>query len=242
MRKLLEVFTTSYNEPKTIKKLIDFYRQRVPDCAITVFDNESTDGGETERICVEHNVTFRTFNTNGKMDEAALIMLRNNSWKISDSRFAIVCDSDELVDVAEEDLLVCNDGEWWNVCHCQGVELFGTKDDNPDEFWGVDSVGYSKSVLFHIPSIESMNFAPGSHQCNPTTKNGLPLKWSPNRFKLYHTKWQNWDEGLSRQKEIKEKGITEHSKKLGWNFHYSLPDSAHEEYFSKAYAQRRRYL
>lgn len=242
MNYLLEVFTTSYNEPKTVTRLIEWYRKRVPECLISVFDNESDDNGETKRICKENNVRFSTFSTNGEMDEGTLIMLRNYTWKNSPCRFAIVCDSDELVDVWEKDLIACNDGKEWNVCKCHGVELYGTKEDTPNEFWGVDSVNYSKSVLFHIPSIRDMNFAPGSHTCNPVTQDGVILQWCIDRFNLYHTKMQFFEEGLERNKSIGRKGRSQHSKSKGWGVHYDFPEEEHRRVFNIMYKQRKRYL
>jgi hypothetical protein len=238
---LLEVFTTSWNEPETVEKLIKWYRDRVPGCAITVFDNESGDLGETRFICERNGVKFMVFSTDGSMDESSLIAIRNNAWKISTAKFIIVCDSDELVDIAEQDLIDCNNGEAWNLCKCNGVELFGHADEDNGYFYGVESEGYSKSVLFHRDSVVSMNFAPGSHTCNPTMQPGIQPRWNPNKVNLFHTKWKDWDYGIERQHAIREKGVSADSKQKGWNFHYSLPDSAHEDYFQKGYERRKRY-
>jgi hypothetical protein len=242
-RPLLEVFTTSWNEPETVEKLIKWYRDRVPGCKITLFDNDSefTDGCQIGGICFTNGVTMHTFSTEDKMDELTLISLRNNCWTKSAAKFIIVCDSDELVDITEQDLLDCNDGELWNLCKCNGVELFGHTGADKGVFYGVESEGYSKSVLFHRDSVVSMNFAPGSHTCNPTMQIGVQPKWNPNKVNLFHTKWQDWDYGIERQHAIREKGISADSKQKGWNFHYSLPDSAHEEYFNNGYAKRERY-
>lgn len=241
MKPLLEVFTTSWNEPHTIEKLINWYRSRVPDCEITVYDNTSDDGDATKNLCASHNVSFRQFSTDGKMDEGTLIYLRNNAWKQSTAKFVIVCDSDELVDVCERDLLYCNDGEKWNLCQCRGIELFGTDADSPDEFWGCDADGYCKSVLFHKSSVLNMNFAAGSHTCHPLMSPGVMAKWSPIRYPLYHTKWQSWEKGLERQHQIHEKGRSLDSQARGWGFHYDVDDSEHKIYFERGYAKRVRF-
>jgi len=242
MQPLLEIFTTSWNEHRTVEKLINWYRDRVPDCAITVFDNESSDYGSTRRICEIYEARFMTFSTDGKMAEEVLIQLRNTAWKSTAAKFAIVCDSDELVDISESQLLSCGDGEKWNLCKCHGVELFGHDADLCGEFWGIDSEGYSKSVLFYAPAVDSMNFFAGSHSCSPAMNPGYEQKWCEEKINLYHTKWQSWEKGLVRQNEIKNKGISQFSQDRKWNFHYSLPDSAHEEYFRNGYEKRRRFL
>jgi glycosyltransferase involved in cell wall biosynthesis len=235
-RPLLEVFTTSFQESKTIKELIDFYRERIPGCLITVQDNMSTDN--TKEICEENGVKFIQFDTNDKMDEKTLIHLRNTSWKNSTAKFIIVCDSDELVDVTEEDLMFCDKVKTWNVCKCDGVELFGHDEFFKDSFYGVKSEGYSKTILFHKDSINSMNFAAGSHTCHPTPNEGHSIVYTQYPFKLYHTKWQNYEEGIKRQNFIKLRGVSDDSKSKGWNFHYSLPDSEHKKYFDNGFEKR----
>lgn len=238
MSPTLDIFTTSYNEPETVATLIDWYRKRVPHCNIVVLDNESDDNGQTRQICANNSVRFETFSTGGVMDESALIYLRNNAWKGSKADFVIVCDSDELVDVNIDVLKQSESGAWWNLCQCQGVELFGRINEDLGKFYGTKSEGYSKSVLFHRPSVVDMNFAPGSHTCGPTMKDGVAPMWISGRVNLFHTKWQDWGSGLDRQHAIRDKGLAESNKRNGWNFHYSLPDSAHEEYFNAGYAKR----
>jgi len=241
MENLLEVFTTTWNEPETLEKLIKWYRLRVPDCKITVNDNESIDLGRTADLCRKYGCSLFSFSTGGKMDEGALIYLRNNVWKNSSAQFAIVCDSDELVDVTESDLLDCGDGEKWNLCKCNGIELFGTAEDEPDSMWGSDANGYCKSVLFHRESVLNMNFTPGSHTCSPLMQVGITQKWSPVRFNLFHTKWQNFATAIARQHMIHEKGRSVESVSMGWGFHYDVDDEAHRKYFQKGFEKRERY-
>lgn len=239
---LLEVFTTSWNEPETVERLILWYRHRVPGCLISVCENTNTWAQtKTTDLVSKYSIKLGMFDTKEKMDEDHLIWIRNTIWKGSTAKFVIVCDSDELVDVTEQDLLACNDGEEWNLCKCHGVELFGHEAADGGRFFGVDADGYSKSVLFHRASVESMNFAAGSHTCSPTMNMGYLPKWNPAQINLYHTKWQDWDRGLARQHQIRDRGVSEQSVRNGWNFHYSLPDFAHEEYFRNGYEKRKLY-
>jgi len=241
MENLLEVFTTTWNEPETLEKLIKWYRLRVPDCKITVNDNESIDLGRTADLCRKYGCSLFSFSTGGKMDEGALIYLRNNVWKNSSAQFTIVCDSDELVDVTKSDLLACEDGRIWNLCKCNGIELFGTNEDEPESMYGSPAVGYCKSVLFHRASVVEMNFAPGSHTCSPVMRNGFLQKWSEKRFNLFHTKWQNLAAGLTRQHMIHAKGRSQDSIGKGWGFHYDVADEEHYKYFQKGFEKRERY-
>lgn len=235
-RPLLHVFTTSYQEVKTIMELITFYRERIPNCLITVYDNMSDDN--TEQICKENNVEFIQFDTNGKMDEKTLIELRNNNWKNSEANYIIVCDSDELVDITEKELLDNLENPSWTVSKCKGVELFGNDKFFKDAYYGVYSEGYSKKVLFLKDAIESMNFEAGSHKANPTPNLGFGVIYNENPPKLYHTKWQDFEEGITRQNMIKNKGVSEDSKKKGWNFHYNLSDNIHKDYWQNGFNNR----
>lgn len=235
-RPILEVFTTTHQEKDVVEDLIKFYNKRIPNCVITIQDNLSTDG--TKEMCQKYqNVKFTTFDTGGKMSENKLIELRNNSWKNSNAKFIIVCDSDELVDVFEEDLVECEKLNLWTVCKCNGVELFDYKPFEDGEFYGVQSNGYSKTVLFFKDAIKTMNFQAGSHGCSPQPNSGYIVKYSEKHYNLYHTKWQNFDYGIERQNYIKNRGQSSDTPK-GWNFHYSLPDSEHEKYFKNGYNNR----
>lgn len=223
---LLEIFTTTYNMESSIKEFIDFYRNRVPNCNIMIYDNMSVDN--TVNICRENNVNTVSFDTQGKMDEKTLIEIRNNCWKNSQAEFIIVCDSDEFVTITEKELLEAT----WNISKCKGIELFEENWMPIEEYTeGLFSEGYSKKVLFKKNAIQEMNFAPGSHSCSPIPKQGIQLIWNENPPFLLHGKWRSWENGRIRQNEMKIKGVSEDSKRKGWNFHYSLPDSDHRNYF-----------
>lgn len=234
MRPLLEIFTTSFNEKFTVQELITFYREKVPDCLITIQDNMSDDG--TDVIAKENNCKFIQFDTEGKMDEKTLINLRNNSWKDSEAYYVCICDSDELVNVNKEELLanldnMRNQQSYWNVCKTNGIELFGHDKFFKDATMGLYSEGYSKMAIFIKDAISTMNYGAGSHNASPIANEGYEIKYMENPFELYHTKWQNFEAGIKRQNEIKIKDVSADSKSKGWNFHYSLDNEAHKSYF-----------
>lgn len=235
-RPLLEIFTTSWNESNTVLELINFYRGLVPDCLIHVQDNMSTD--DTEQICKENNVKFTTFDTNNQMDEQTLINLRNSTWKESKAHYVIVCDSDELVEVKKEDLIENLKNLKWTVTKCKGIELFGNDKSFKDANYGVYSEGYSKKVLWLKDAILNSLLAPGSHTANFIPNEGFQIIYNQNSPNLYHTKWMDYNNGIARQKQIKEKGVSQHSKSKGWNFHYNLNESVHFDYWNKGMKNR----
>lgn len=226
MENLLHIFTTSWNDQRGMGEFITWYRNKVSNCKITVYDNLSDDN--TKQIALENNCEVFDFHTDGKMDEKTLIEIRNNCWKNSDCKYIAVVDLDELIDIDLEEL---ENNIIWTVNKCNGVEIFGHNKLFRDSFYGVYSLGYSKKVLWLKEAIREPNLEAGSHNSSPIPNEGFEIIYNENPFKLYHTKWQDWEDGLARQKQIAEKGISQDSKSKGWNFHYGLDENTHRNYF-----------
>lgn len=225
-RPLLEVFIIAWNEEKIISDIINWYRQRVPNCLITIMDNESTD--QTIEIAERMGCKIVSFSTNNTMDELSLMKVRNSCWKESEAQYIIVCDADEWVDVNRDILLRNNEEKEWDICKCMGYEMFSRLGDAPDQIVnGTWSAGYCKPILFRKDSIQETNFEAGSHKANP--KGNTELKWKINFPNLYHTKHRSWENVIERCTLLAERR-SPHSKSKGWNFHYSLPEGAHREY------------
>jgi len=123
------------------------------------------------------------------------------------------------------------------MCKCKGVEMFGEGEDFANSFYGIYSEGYSKKACFLKDAILDTNYGAGSHNANPIANSGYTIKYMKEPFELYHTKWQNWAKGVKRQAEIAPRR-SDNDKKLGWNFHYSLPESAHKDYWTNGMKNR----
>jgi len=54
---------------------------------------------------------------------------------------------------------------------------------------------------------------------------------------MYHTKWRSWTNGIERARLL-AKRRSEHSKKMGWNFHYELDESIHKDYYENGIRNR----
>lgn len=226
---LLEVFVLTWNEEKIIQDFITWYRQRVPDCLITVYDNMSDDG--TVTICQANGCKVVPFDTGGKMDELTQINLRNTIWKQSEAQYVIVCDADEWVDVDRDMLLRNNEENEWDVCKCMGYEMFGTEEDTIDTLVrGTWSAGYCKPVLWKKDKVKEINFGAGSHNANPSSPvEGTEVAIKKNFPKLFHTKHRSWSGMLEKAAQLAQRR-SEDSKRKGWNFHYSLPEAVHKDY------------
>ena len=233
MKPLLEVFVCTWNEEKILPDFIKWYRTRVPDCLITVWDNKSDD--QTPRIALDNECKLISFDTGGYMDEQTLVNIRNNCWKQSEAKWCLVVDADELVDVS----VLCLENWIEDIIQCTGYEMFGVEGDTIEKLlYGCESAGYCKPVLFKKDSFKEINFSPGSHTCSPVPINE-DFSTNPTIIlDLYHTKWRSWTNGIERARLL-AKRRSEHSKQMGWNFHYELDESVHKEYYENGIRNRK---
>lgn len=233
---LLTVQVTTWNDEKIIEDFLTWYRQRVPECHFIVWDNESDD--RTVEICKSYGAEIHPFATNGEMDEHTLINIRNNGWKHANSEYVCVVDSDEWVDIHEEDLLDNLETMEWNVCKCLGFEMFGKEGDTMDDLvYGVQNGGYSKPILFYKDHIKDIGLQAGSHKSRPVAKEGYEIKWKEGWPNLYHTKHRSWEYVLERH-HLQAARRSQRSAMMGWNFHYQLPDETHKEYYETGMKNR----
>ncbi len=225
MKPLLHIYLTTWNNQEVLKDTITWYRDLIPDCKITVYDNMSTD--MTIEMCTQMNCQVISFNTGGTMNEKILMQIRELCWlnPEHDSTWVLCCDDDEMGMITPELL----ENAEWNVCQFQGYEMFGQEGDTLEDMrYGLTSEGYSKKILFKRDEIQAMNFGAGSHNANPIPKEGFEIKYSVKEVPLYHTKWgRGWDKGVSRQKSIAPR-VDEESKRKNWNFHFALPERLEE--------------
>jgi hypothetical protein len=236
MDNLLEVFVTTWNNEAIIQDFIDWYRDRIPNCRITMYDNMSSDN--TVEICKNNGCNVISFDTNGKMDESKLMEIRNNCWKESKCEYVCIVDSDELVDINEEILKEFK----FNIIKCTGYEMFGNEGDKLEDLvYGVPSIGYSKTAIFHKDSIEKINYGAGSHSCSPISTNNKGVReqlvYNDVEIPLYHTKWRSWSNGIGKAHEIAPRR-SEGDILKGWNFHYSLHDNVHMDYYRSGMKNR----
>lgn len=223
----IEIFVTTFNNASIIQDFCNWYK----DFTITAYDNESTD--DTVEIFKQNNVNVISFSTNGKMSESKLMEIRNNCWKNSDADWVVVVDSDEFIKLNLEEL----SSEKFNIVKCKGYEIFGEGESFEKLRYGVESIGYSKPVVFKKDYFIDINLHPGSHSCSPVTKEGVQIVYGGN-FPLYHTKWRSWEHGIGKAKELAPR-VSEEDKLMGHNFHYGLDTALHLDYYEKGLLNRK---
>src|SRR5271165_1255231 len=163
---MISIFLMAYNEELLIKYMIDHYRTRFPNCFITVYDNESTDN--TAKIAAENGCTVIPYPTGGYVDDDKLRNLKNNCWKNATTDWVLVCDTDELLDINEEDLRR-EDALGTTIIKSEAYNMVNMFDNY--DIAGIDHgtrcESYDKDYLFKRSVLSEINYVHGGHRTNP---------------------------------------------------------------------------
>ena len=160
---MITVYTICWNE---IFLLPHFFKHYSWADKIIVYDNGSDDGSQ-EFIKAQPKAELRHYDTGGKIDDKAMMDLKNNCWKGDTSDWVVVCDMDEF-------LLYHIKLEQYKgqdvVFDCKTWEM--VSETIPNDFNGVTLKYHHphwayKSICFS-PRIKDINFQLGCHSCKPT--------------------------------------------------------------------------
>ncbi len=182
----VNIFLLCYNEEILIPHTIQHYRQNIPDCKITIYDNMSIDKSVT--IAKELNCEVISFNTNNKNDPLKKRDIFNNCWKNIDTEWVIVADMDEWLSVTKQNLF----DEYNNnvsILSVKGYDMIGeskTIDLSDIDLYKINKYvlhnGLNKNICFYKPKIINMNYTPGHHTCKPIGD----IKFSNDKYILKH--------------------------------------------------------
>ena len=184
----INIFLLCYNEELIIKNTINYYRNRLPNCNITIYDNMSSDNSEL--IAKNNNCNIIKFDTKGEDNEIKKMRIINNSWKKIKKGWIIVADMDEWLDINMNDLIE----EYKNgssILSIQGFEMIGESNSVLLDDIELNSINkcilnsnMSKNICFLREKIINMNYTAGHHNCNPIS-NQL-IKYSDKIYNLKH--------------------------------------------------------
>jgi glycosyltransferase involved in cell wall biosynthesis len=207
----VELFTMAYNEEWMLPKMVEFYRSRVPDIVINVYDNGSTD--RTVEVAKDLGCLVHYWDTNGEIRDDKLVEFKNTVWKGSNAKFVVVCDVDEWVEIKDWYL----SGGW---IQSEGYDMI-------DDQNGVRNPLYDKICVFS-PEIQDINYTLGAHGAQPGGHN-------PNRGSvvLRHMKYSMpVDMLVARYKHFATR-LSDWNKFTGAGFHYAFD----EETIRRQYAE-----
>jgi glycosyltransferase involved in cell wall biosynthesis len=167
----INVFLVCFNEAPLLPHTIKHYKQYLPSCKITIYDNESSDN--SVQIAKDLGCTVVSWNSENINDEELLLSLKNNSWKNCEKGWIIMADMDEFVCVTEDDLQrEINSGV--TILNIEGYDMVGDSEtldlsdiDLQEIKRYINNQFESKKLCFLREAITDMNYGPGSHSCDP---------------------------------------------------------------------------
>ena len=167
----VNIFLLCYNESIMIPHTINYYKSRLPNCTITIYDNKSID--DSVIIAKKLGCTVHTFDTNNINNVLIKRDLANSCWKTIKKGWVIMADMDEWLDITYNDLInECRLGT--TILTVQGYNMIGESTNiNLDDIDLTNINKYvlhnpeSKNICFLRPHIANMNYSVGSHVCNP---------------------------------------------------------------------------
>ncbi len=226
----INIFILCYNEEILIQKTINFYRNRLPNCNITIYDNMSTDNSVL--IAKNNNCNVIQFDTKLHDNEYTKIRILNNCWKKITKGWIIVADMDEWLDITY-DILLNEYNNGTSILSINGIDMIGESnninlgDINLEDINKyVENSNESKNICFLREKITNMNYTCGHHICSPSGD----IKYSSVFYNLKHMNFLGLNYIID--KNIKRYNRCELMRKKGLNVHYknNIEDVKHQYY------------
>lgn len=216
----ISIFLLCYNEEILIEKTIQYYRERFPSSSIIIVDNCSTD--RSVQIAIHNNCDVMSFNSGNQQNEAILLDMRNNVWKVAKTGWIIMADMDEWLNITEKELEE-EEQKGTTIITTKGYNIIGnsrtkTLDDiNLFELKeGVYDENMSKRVLFKLPDVD-ICYGWGAHKCNPKGN----IVYSEKEYILKHMNWLG-EEYIIEKYHLRtiRNQIYYHNNTISFNGHY----------------------
>lgn len=203
----IEIFIPMYNEEELLPYTIAFYRERLPNCDITLLDNVSTDN--SVEIAKKLKCKVVHWGSNNEINDLKLIELKNNCWKKSKADYIFVIDMDEWVNILPNQIT-------GTLLRHNAYEMVG-EGETPDKVnRGVRTPTSDKVFGFKRTVIKDINFHIGAHSCSPFGK-VIENDFMPN---MYHMRYFNVDRLINRYKVLANR-LSELNKTNSWGWHYN---------------------
>ncbi len=213
---MVNLFCIAYNEEIVLPHMIKWYKDRFPNCHITIYDNYSTD--DTEKIALEAGCTVIKYDSNNEIRDDLYLEIKNHCWKNSDTNWNIIIDVDEWLDITEEDLIK-EELLGSTIISFEGWNMITLSDDEDildfDLHWASRSPQYDKMYCFNKLYIKEIQFQAGCHHAYPE---GV-VKMSDNIYKMYHFKAIGLNYMVNRYKEFSTR-MSQQNLAQGHAVHY----------------------
>jgi len=168
----VHIFLLCYNESVLIERTIEHYRKYLPNCIITIMDNESTDNSVA--IAESRGCRIHSWSSENRVNDDKYLELKNHIWKSVSDGWIIVGDMDEWLCISESELQ-SEEEKGTTVLTTIGYNMVSNS-NRPDlsdiDLHSLDKGIYwpyeSKSLCFKCPEIQEMNYSIGAHSAYPT--------------------------------------------------------------------------
>lgn len=216
----VHVYVLCYNEEVILPHTIEHYRRNFKDCAITVYDNKSTD--ESRNIAKDLSCNVIVWDSNNEQDEYKNRDIKNVCWKNQTEDWAIVLDMDEWLVIDEKQLQTEHDNGT-TILKVKGVDMIGESKnlllddiDLHEIKKGVDYDRENKNLCFRVGEdyITEMNYDWGAHNCEPEGN----VKYSEKTYINKHMAYLGLNFFIDKM--IKRFERTERMRSVGMDIHY----------------------
>lgn len=214
----INIFLLCFNESSLLPHTINHYKQNLPNCKITIYDNESTDN--SVEIAKKLGCDVFSFSSNNIHDEDLQIKLRNSIWKKCNSGWIIMADMDEFLCITEMELM--KEMELGTtILQITGYDIIGESEtidltdiDLQKTNKYIQNHYESKKLCFLREEIIDMNYGPGSHSCKPEGK----IRYSSDVYINKHMSILGLNFLINKLTMRYERNAKMRLK--GWNTHY----------------------
>ena len=222
---MIQIYTICYNEEIILQKFINHYRERFPNCEITIYDNMSTDN--SRQIAIENNCKIIDYNSNNEIRDDLYLEIKNNCWKQSKINWVLIADADEFLDINQEQL----QKEDCSIILSKGYNMVNLEDDLIFENikFGIRAKQYDKYYLFNKSKIKEINYEAGCHSANPKGE----IKFSKNVYNLFHYTMLSEQYLIDRYRRNYER-LSSINKKYGWGIQYTENEKIIKDRFNQA--------
>lgn len=207
------IYIITYNEQFILPFTIAHYRERFPDCPITIYDNESTDN--TVDIALDFNCEVIPYSTNGELNDMKYLEIKNGCWKGQKEKWAIVIDADELLELSAPTLTDL-DAMGTTIVQGRGFNMVNLVENNldiADIKYGVRAPSYDKYFAFNTELIHEINYSAGCHKAEPVGAIKLGVAT------CYHYKYIEKEYMVKRHSHFASR-LSKINKDRGWGGHY----------------------
>jgi glycosyltransferase involved in cell wall biosynthesis len=161
------IYLLCHNERVLLPHTVEHYRSRIPQAAITILDNESTDG--SVEIAQSLGCRVRSWASENQIDDHLYVTLKNEAWKHHRDGWVIVADMDEWLCITSIELKQAA-ARGITVLRTSGWNIVGesTREDLSDLDLHALNTGRhlrsrDKLVAFRPDAITAMNYGIGAH-------------------------------------------------------------------------------